>query len=283
MHGRALVAMCIAVVGCLPSEDLKSYTEGSSEAVSATGAGPTPGPSTGETAPAAVPEPAPAASALDAELQPPTSLDPGEADGASDERDGPVVGPPTANADGADPDEEIDTPPDAPGTGLSPVDADPPPANEAPVTRPQFRFVRLVADSAVQGTVTSVAELNVLDGAGQVIDRVGWVASADSEETVFVGGAPARLAIDGVAASIWHTAWFQVNPPPPHPHTLEVDMGALHEVSGFRYLGRQDGPLEGRIANYRLFLSADGIEWGEPAVSGTLDNSSAEQEVRLSP
>jgi endo-alpha-N-acetylgalactosaminidase len=100
---------------------------------------------------------------------------------------------------------------------------------------------------------------------------------------VYAGGAFARLAIDGVPTSQWHTAWFQVNPPPAHPHTLEVDMGALHAVSGFRYLGRQDGFRDGRIERYRFFVSSDGIEWAEPVASGSLDDSSVEQEVRLLP
>lgn len=160
---------------------------------------------------------------------------------------------------------------------------DPEPA-EPPTTAPGepagVRFVRLVADSAVQSPYTSIAEFNVLDGSGNPIDRAGWVASADSEELVWVGGAGAGFAIDGDSITMWHTAWFQVAPTP-HPHRLDVDLGGFHDVGGFRYLGRQDPSLDGRVANYRFFVSVDGVEWGEPVASGTLENTTAEQEVRF--
>jgi hypothetical protein len=176
--------------------------------------------------------------------------------------------------------------PVSPGNGTMPADAVlDPGASQAPgessgAAPVPVRFVRLVADSAVQGPYTSIAEFNVLDGDGAVIDRSSWSASADSEESVYVGGAGAHHAIDGEAISMWHTAWFEVEPPP-HPHTLQVDMGSLHDVSGFRYLGRQDGSLDGRVAAYRFFVSVDGVQWGEPAAAGTLANSAEEQEVRL--
>jgi hypothetical protein len=52
-------------------------------------------------------------------------------------------------------------------------------------------------------------------------------------------------------------------------------------VSGFRYLGRQDGSLDGRVAAYRFFVSVDGEQWGEPVAAGTLADSAEEQEVQL--
>jgi hypothetical protein len=148
---------------------------------------------------------------------------------------------------------------------------------------PQFRFVRLVADSDVSaGPLTSVAELNVLDAEGEPIERSEWDITADSEELVYVGGAQAQYAIDGVIATMWHTPWFEVEPPP-HPHFLEIDMGQAHSIGGFRYLPRQDGSLDGSIAGYRFFVSSDGVEWGEPVASGTFPSSAVEQEVRLAP
>jgi hypothetical protein len=159
---------------------------------------------------------------------------------------------------------------------------DPPDPPDAPEV-PQFRFVRLVADSDLAaGPLTSVAEFNVLDAEGVPLDRTGWAVTADSEESVYVGGAQAEYAIDGLPATMWHTPWFDVEPPP-HPHFLEVDMGQAHSVAGFRYLPRQDGSVDGSIASYRFFVSTDGVEWGEPVASGTFPLSDDEQEVRLAP
>ena len=141
-----------------------------------------------------------------------------------------------------------------------------------------------MADSDVTlGPLTSVAEFNVLDGLGEPIDRSMWVAAADSEELNFPEGvALASLAIDGAPGSMWHTAWFEVVPPP-HPHFLEIDMGQAHEISGFRYLARQDSGLDGRVADYRLFVSVDGVNWGQPVSTGTLANLDSEQEVLFTP
>jgi hypothetical protein len=130
--------------------------------------------------------------------------------------------------------------------------------------------------------LTSVAEVNILDAEGEPIDRDEWDVTADSEELVYVGGAQAAYAIDGEVATMWHTPWFEVEPPP-HPHFLEIDMGQAHSVGGFRYLPRQDGSLDGSIAGYRFFVSSDGVEWGEPVASGTFPSSAVEQEVRLAP
>jgi len=257
MRLRALIAVALFGCGCTPSTDLASYSEGSEP------------PTGGSTSPADAP--------------------PSGVQGADDEAEGsgsaepglPEMfegGSPAGSSGGPVPagDEE----PEAPGEAVASPEEEP---STEPEPEPQFRFVRLVADSAVQGPFTSIAEFNVLDESGEPIDRSGWAVEADSEELVWVGGAPAALAIDGVTISMWHTAWFEVEPAPSHPHSLEIDMGRAHAVSGFRYLPRQDGSFDGRIADYRLFVSVDGVTWGEPVAAGTLANTDAEQEIQLAP
>jgi hypothetical protein len=156
-----------------------------------------------------------------------------------------------------------------------------PPAPVAPPRPSGFRFIRLIADSDVtQGPLTAIAELDVLGPDGQPLAREGWVASADSAEQVWVGGAPASMAIDGDANTMWHTPWFQVVPPP-HPHFLEIDLGSPRQVAGFRYLARQDGAPYGSISEFRFFVSADGVAWGESVASGTLVDSPLPQDILL--
>jgi F5/8 type C domain len=297
MSGRVLLALVLLSVGCLPSEELKSYSDGPAPPTNASEpvSGAPESMAEGAPSPSAAPSNPEPTSPNDGELPAsPTALDPAQpapsgssapadpppaADGPADEALMPAQSPdaatPAAGATDAPP-----ITPSPPVTAAPPVNPAPP-VTPSPPVETQVRFVRLIADSSVQSPYTSIAEFNVLDASGQVVDRSGWVASADSEETVFMGGARAALAIDGAAASVWHTAWFQENPPPGLPHTFEVDMGVPHQVSGFRYLGRQDDSLDGRIADYRFFVSADGVEWGEPVASGTLQNTTAEQEVRL--
>jgi F5/8 type C domain-containing protein len=165
---------------------------------------------------------------------------------------------------------------------------DPPPADVADASAPALdpppallaRFVRLVADADVsQSPYTSAAELDVLDAAGAALARSGWVATADSAESTFLGGAPAALAIDGDPNSMWHTPWSDPALRPPHPHFLQLDMGAAHVVGGFRYLPRQDQSTDGSITDYRFFVSADGVEWGEPVAEGRFDATTTAHEV----
>src|SRR6185369_13199244 len=113
------------------------------------------------------------------------------------------------------------------------------------------RFVRLVAVSEVNGSPwASVAELNMLDPNGQPIARTAWTVTADSEELAGENGA-AHNAIDGNNASFWHTQWSTGSPP--HPHWLRIDLGADQNVLGLRYLPRQDGNVNGTIAEYEVY------------------------------
>jgi beta-galactosidase len=117
------------------------------------------------------------------------------------------------------------------------------------------RYLTLQALSSQSGdNFTTLAELDVLDTNGKPIHHKNWkVAYVDSEET---SGdfAPAENVFDGDENTFWHTAWSAAQPP--HPHTLEIDLGAIHNISGLRLLPRQDSP-NGRIKDYRLYLRAE--------------------------
>ena len=144
----------------------------------------------------------------------------------------------------------------------------------------RFNYIRLVGDSEVNGNEwTSVAELNLLDGAGVVVNRSPWsISFVDSAET---GGenAPASNAIDGNSNSIWHTEWDSTSPI--HPHDLQIKLGQTSSISGFKYLPRQN-QANGRIANYRFCASVDGSTWYLLS-TGTFPNTRNEQTVRFTP
>jgi hypothetical protein len=104
------------------------------------------------------------------------------------------------------------------------------------------------------------------------------VVSVDSEELVGENGA-ATNAIDGNPATFWHTEWAQQTAP--LPHTLALDLGGSYQVDGFRYLPRQDGEINGTIAGYEFYVSADGSTWGTPVAAGTLAADPGEKTVRF--
>ena len=129
------------------------------------------------------------------------------------------------------------------------------------------RFVKLVSTSEVNGAAfTSMAEFDLLGEDGSPLSRSGWKVQADSAEIAGEAGAAAN-AIDGNPATIWHTQWYSAVSP--QPHSFVVDMGAGQRLGGFRYLPRAGGG-NGTIANYALYLSADGVNWGDPVAQGDL-------------
>ena len=70
---------------------------------------------------------------------------------------------------------------------------------------------------------------------------------------------------------MWATRWSSASPPP--PHEIQINLGAVYDVSGFRYLPRQDGEPQGSIAQYEFYVSMDGTNWGTAVASGTFPNT----------
>ena len=148
----------------------------------------------------------------------------------------------------------------------------------APPPAGTVRYVKLEALSEVNGNPwTTAAEFNVVDANGNALNRSGWTITADSQETQGENGVAGNVA-DGNSTTIWHTQWQAANPT--HPHSLVVNLGNNYAVSAFRYLPRQD-VANGRIANYRFFVSADGVNWNNPMAQGTFPNTTAEQTVTI--
>ncbi|MFD9358059.1 discoidin domain-containing protein [Streptomyces sp. NPDC060031] len=79
-----------------------------------------------------------------------------------------------------------------------------------------------------------------------------------------------------IGSTIWHTRWYTAAAPMPHEITL--DLGASYNVSDLHYLPRQT-QSNGRIADYQVFTSTDGVTWGTAAASRTFADSTAQQDV----
>ena len=147
-------------------------------------------------------------------------------------------------------------------------------AGSTPPAPTGTRWVRLEALTEVNGNPwTTMAEFNLTDATGATVPRAGWVVSADSAED----DAPATNAIDGLN-TIWHTQWKLSNPLP--PHTFTVNLGAVVNVGGFRYLPQQGTNPNGQIANWRFHTSPDGVNW-TVAATGTFANTIAEKTVTI--
>lgn len=100
------------------------------------------------------------------------------------------------------------------------------------------------------------------------------VVKVDAEASGYEG----YKAADGDPATIWHTPWGEGAPGFPHEIQLLLKQESI--ITGLRYLPRQD-IANGRIAEYEVFVSADGTDWGQSVQKGTLKNIAAEQEIRF--
>lgn len=142
-----------------------------------------------------------------------------------------------------------------------------------------YRYVKFEALSEINGGPwASAAEINILDRSGVALNRSGWTVTADSQESAGENGV-ANNVLDGNTGTIWHSQYVGtlVN----YPHSLMIDMKAANVVGGFTYLPRQDGGVNGTVANYRLYLSNDGVTWGQPVAQGTFASNTNAKTVTL--
>jgi hypothetical protein len=121
----------------------------------------------------------------------------------------------------------------------------PPPERHSAPDLPPARTARFVKFEEVTELTAdawaAVAEFNLIDSTGADIDRAQWKATADST----AANAAPENAIDGDPKSLWHTRWEGPDRPPMPPHWLVISLGRRVKISGFRYLPRQDGTLNG--------------------------------------
>ena len=145
------------------------------------------------------------------------------------------------------------------------------------------RFVKLEQLSEIKNNIWgSMAELNLLGPQGETLDRAGWKISASSEERVGEDGSITN-AIDGKPGTYWHSRYS--SRAATVPHSIVVDLGRAERLGGLRYLPRAGGG-NGTMARFRVFVSADGANWGDPVAEGDFRqinaSAAAEKTVRFS-
>ncbi len=149
-----------------------------------------------------------------------------------------------------------------------------------------FMFELVAADGSVI-TQTSVTTNSVCSA--ETI-RPTAIASVSSEQLSGepAPNGPAAAAIDGNAATYWHSQWSPSEAR--FPHSIVVDLGAEQSVCGLWYSGRASagsGGANGRIAEYDVYASSTVTSvagaWGEPLASGTFQNTANAQLAAFPP
>jgi len=109
-----------------------------------------------------------------------------------------------------------------------------------------------------------------------LLQKLGAKASADS----FEPGFEPACAIDGDPKTMWHSAW---TPEPAElPHWFVIDLQQPLTITGLRVLPRQDGNPNGQIAEFEVYVSRDGENWGEAVAKGTWDARPVERTIEFS-
>jgi PKD repeat protein len=115
--------------------------------------------------------------------------------------------------------------------------------------------------------------------ASSALDQSQWsLHYVDSEELdANAPATPAVNAFDGDPDTFWHTEWYDGGPG--YPHELQINLGALYDVSGIRHLPRET-LRRSRPGIYEIYVSLDGVNWGDPVVTGFFPYyDSSEQQV----
>ncbi len=132
-------------------------------------------------------------------------------------------------------------------------------------------FTFRVNDGTVNSTTATVSIAVISTPSG-----VWSLHYVDSQESQTYQGAH---AFDGNPGTFWHTKWS--GSPTPPPHEIQIHLGATQNISGFRYLPRQDDRLVGNVGQFEFYVSADGVNWGNPVATGTFPNTREMKEIRF--
>lgn len=114
----------------------------------------------------------------------------------------------------------------------------------------------------------------IRDAASSNKRRLGVAAAVDSYSPEY----PAKYALDGDPQTIWHTEF--VGASPPFPHEIVIDLGESAATSAFQYVPRQDSS-NGRVKEWELYVSADGVKWDDKVASGEWPDDAAVKTVPL--
>jgi galactose oxidase len=143
------------------------------------------------------------------------------------------------------------------------------------------RYVRLTAmtEAGNRGPWSSAAEIVLLRGqvAPPELPRTGWTATTSDASP----GSPASNALDGDAATMWHSQYEGT--PAPLPHVITIDMQSVQDISGLRYLPRQDGTPNGTIGQYSVTVSRDGATFSDPVAAVTWADNTMEKAALFPP
>jgi hypothetical protein len=107
------------------------------------------------------------------------------------------------------------------------------------------------------------------------ISQGGWsLVSATTPQPGYEG----EKAFDGDVSTYYHVPWGSAAP---RPHEIVIDLGQFYTLNEFYYTANKNDlpPWEGRIQDYKIYISSDGITWGTEVAAGTFFQTGIRQYV----
>ncbi len=113
------------------------------------------------------------------------------------------------------------------------------------------RYICFEALNSIDGKdLACIAEMYVLNDKGERLSREPWIVDyADSEDVAHVNRSADKI-FDLQESTYWSTetgAKF--------PHSIVIDLGAVHKLSGIQYLPRMESDVPGAIKDYKVYVS----------------------------
>jgi F5/8 type C domain-containing protein/alpha-galactosidase-like protein/glycosyl hydrolase family 59 (putative galactocerebrosidase) len=168
-------------------------------------------------------------------------------------------------------------------SGWTATATSPAPASLAPGQSTALGWRVTAPAGAAPGVYQATAAVTYTEGGLDWIDQVPVTIYLSivpqSQMTATAGsyqaGYPPGNAIDGNPGTLWHTEWSPDRAYPPQSITL--DLGGSYNVSGLRYLPRQDGNPNGIITGYQVLTSQDGSTFTQVAAGSWAQDETLKQ------
>ncbi|MFQ4149301.1 endo-alpha-N-acetylgalactosaminidase family protein [Arthrobacter sp. LAPM80] len=93
--------------------------------------------------------------------------------------------------------------------------------------------------------------------------------TTDSQQATSGAEGPISNVLDGDLSTIWHSKYDTASSP--FPHWAVFDLSEAYDLTAFGFQGRQTGGDNGRIKDYKIYVSNDGVTWGAAVASGSLN------------
>lgn len=119
------------------------------------------------------------------------------------------------------------------------------------------RYICLEALSAIDGKdLASIAEMYVVNENGERLSREPWIVNyADSEDVSRVNCSADKI-FDLQESTYWSTTKSSK-----YPHTLVIDLGGTHTLTGLQYLPRMESEVPGGIKDFKVYVKPQAFKY----------------------